>query len=277
MVAVVLALAASVIWGTTDFAGGMLTRRLPLAGVTIISQASGFVLLLVTLGFSRTIDWRSAWLGAIGGVALGIGLACFYAALARGTMSIVSPITACAAVVPVALALGTGERPSAVALAGSGIALGGAILASFEEHSSKESGRSDAVVLAVAAALAFGIWIYFLGRGAQDGSAFSTLIGARVGGVTVLVTWAIASGSSLRMGARLASVVALVGLGDLAGSALFALATQHGLIAVVAVVGSLFPVVTVVLAYLVLHERISRVQRVGVAVALFGVAVVAAA
>ena len=237
MAAILLALASTVIWGTTDFAGGMLTRRLPLAGVTVISQASGFVLLLVILAFSRTIDWRSAWLGAIGGVALGIGLACFYAALARGTMSIVSPITACAAVVPVALALGAGERPSVIALAGSGIALGGAILASFEERSSKESGRSNAVVLAVAAAFAFGIWIYFLGRGSHDGSAFSTLV----------------------------------------GSALFALATQHGLISVVAVLGSLFAIVTVMLAYLILGERISRVQRVGVIVALCGVAVVAAA
>ena len=277
MAAILLALASSVIWGTTDFAGGMLTRRLPLAGVTVISQASGFVLLLVILAFSRTIDWRSAWLGAIGGVALGIGLACFYAALARGTMSIVSPITACAAVVPVALALGAGERPSVIALAGSGIALGGAILASFEERSSKESGRSNAVVLAVAAAFAFGIWIYFLGRGSHDGSAFSTLVGARVGGLTVLLAWAIASRSSLRMGARSASVVAIVGLGDIAGSALFALATQHGLISVVAVLGSLFAIVTVMLAYLILGERISRVQRVGVIVALCGVAVVAAA
>jgi drug/metabolite transporter (DMT)-like permease len=277
MVAIFLALAASLTWGTTDFAGGMLTRRLPLAGVTIISQASGFMLLLVLLAFSRTVDGRSAWLGGIGGVALGIGLACFYAALARGTMSIVSPITACAAVVPVTLALAAGERPSTLALAGSGLALGGAILASFEEHTSVESGRSDAVGLAVAAALAFGVWIYFLGRGSHDGSALSTLLGARIGGLTVLLAWAIASRSGVRMAAGAASIVALVGLGDLAGSALFALATQHGLIAVVAILGSLFPVATVMLAHAVLRERISRVQQVGVAIALAGVAVVAAA
>ena len=129
----------------------------------------------------------------------------------------------------------------------------------------------------MAAAFAFGIWIYFLGRGSHDGSAFSTLLGARVGGLTVLLAWAIASRSSLRMGARSASVVAIVGLGDIAGSALFALATQHGLISVVAVLGSLFAIVTVMLAYLILGERISRVQRVGVIVALCGVAVVAAA
>ena len=99
MAAVLLALASS--RGIADFSGGMLTRRMPLAAVTVLSQAAGFVLLLVLLGFTRGLDWHSAWIGAIGGIGGGVGLACFYAALARGTMSIVSPITACSAIVPV--------------------------------------------------------------------------------------------------------------------------------------------------------------------------------
>jgi len=277
MAAVFLALASSLTWGVADFSGGMLTRRMPLAAVTVFSQAAGFALLLVLLAFSRGVDWHSAWIGALGGLGGGAGLACFYAALARGTMSIVSPITASSANVPVGLAIGAGERPSTLALCGSGVAFGGAVLASFEERASSERGRSNAIVLAVAAALAIGVFIYFLGRGSHDGSALSTLVGARVGSLTLLTTWAIASGSSLRTSARLAPVVALVGLADVSANALFALASQHGLIAVVSVLGSLFPVVTVVLAHLVLRERISRVQRVGVAVALVGIAVVAAA
>jgi drug/metabolite transporter (DMT)-like permease len=192
-------------------------------------------------------------------------------------MSIVSPITACSAIVPVGLAIGAGERPTALALAGSGIALGGAILASVEERSSNEQGRSDAIFLAIAAAVAIGVFIYFLGRGSHGGSALSTLVGARVGSLTLLLTWAVTSGSSLRTGRRLAPIIVLIGLADVAANALFALASQHGLIAVVSVLGSLFPIVTVVLAHLVLHERISTVQRVGVVVALVGVAVVAAA
>jgi drug/metabolite transporter (DMT)-like permease len=277
MLAIALALASSITWGVADFSGGMLTRRLPLAAVTVCSEAAGLVALLIVLGFSRRFDLHSAWLGAIGGLGGGVGLACFYAALARGTMSIVSPITACSAVVPVGLALGAGERPSTLALAGSGVALGGAVIASFEERSSAERGRSDAVLLAVAAALAIGIFIYFLGRGAQDGSALSTLVGARIGALTVLLTWALATKSSLRPGVRLAPVVALVGLADVSANALFAFASQHGLIAVVSVLGSLFPVVTVLLAHVVLRERISGIQQLGVAVALVGVAVVAAA
>ncbi len=206
----------------------MLTRRLPLAAVTVFSQAAGFVLLLVVVAFSRSLDWNSAWIGAIGGLGGGVGLACFYAALSRGTMSIVAPITACSAIVPVGLALGAGERPSALALAGSGIALGGAVLASLEERSSAERGRSDAVFLAVAAALAIGVFIYFLGRGSHGGSALSTLVGARVGSLTLLTIWAVASGSSLRTSARLAPVVVLVGHADVSANTLFALASQHG-------------------------------------------------
>ena len=277
MVAVLLALASSITWGVADFTGGMLTRRMPLAAVTVFSQGAGFVLLLDVLAFSRGLDWHSARIGVIAGLGGGAGLAFFYAALARGTMSIVSPIAACSAIVPVGLALTAGERPSALALAGSGVALGGAILASLEERSSSERGRSDAVFLAIAAALALGIFIYFLGRGSHDGSALSTLVGARVGSLALLLTWALASGASLRANARLAPIVLLVGLGDVSANALFAFASQHGLIAVVSVLGSLFPIVTVVLAHLVLHERISHVQRVGVAIALIGVAVVAAA
>src|SRR5712691_1324989 len=104
MAAVLLALASSVTWGVADFSGGMLARRLPLAAVTVFSQAAGFVLLIVVVAFSRSLDWHSAGLGAVAGLGGGAGLACFYAALARGTMSIVAPITACSAVVPVGLA-----------------------------------------------------------------------------------------------------------------------------------------------------------------------------
>lgn len=277
MAAVLLALASSITWGVADFSGGMLTRRLPLATVTVGSQAAGFVLLLVLLAFSPGLSWHSTWLGAIGGLGGGAGLACFYAALARGTMSIVSPITACSAIVPVALALGAGERPSSLALAGCGIAVGGAVLASVEERSSNERGRSDAIVLAVAAALAIGVFLYFLGRGSQSGSALSTLVGARIGSLTLLAVWAVATGSALKPTGRSAAPIALVGLADVAANALFVVASQHGLIAVVSVLGSMFPIATVALAHLVLHERISRVQRAGVAIASIGVAIVAAA
>ena len=277
MRAVLFALASSLMWGVADFSGGLLTRRLPLAGVTIVSQATGFVLLLAVLAVDGHVNGRSLWIGVIAGVGGGAGLACFYAALARGTMSIVSPITACSAVVPVALSLGTGERPSGLALAGSAVALAGAVLASAEERGARDTGRRDAIVLAVGAAAAIGVFVFFLGKAASQGSVLSSLVGARIGSLTLLLGWAALTGASLRVGRPAALSIALVGLGDVAANALFALASQRGLLAVVSVLGSLFPVVTVVLAHMLLHEHISRLQRAGVAVALVGVAIVSAA
>jgi len=277
MDAVALALTSSLVWGIADFSGGMLTRRLPLAAVTVLSQAAGFALLLALAAGSRTLDTTSAAIGAVGGLGGGAGLACFYSALARGTMSIVAPITACSAVVPVALSLARGERPSALALGGSAIALTGAVLASAEERSAADRGRRQAIVLAVLAALAIGVFIFFLGRASQEGSALSALLGARLGSLGILLGWTVATRSTLRIPSRAVVPIALVGLADVSANTLFALASQRGLLAVVAVLGSLFPVVTVILAHLVLGERISTVQRVGVAVALAGVAMVSAA
>src|SRR5581483_6588253 len=246
MGAVLLALASSLTWGVADFAGGVLTRRLPLAAVTLLSQSAGFALLLVLVAATRDVDAAALWLGALAGVGGGAGLACFYAALARGTMSIVSPVAACSAVVPAG-----GRRAGA-------------------------RGQRDAVPLAVGAALAFGVFVFFLGRAARDGSALSALVGARLGSLGLLGSWALVTGATLRVAAGALPAVAAVGLADVAANALFALASQRGLLAVVSVLGSLYPVVTVLLAHLLLAERLSPLQRAGVVVALAGVATVSA-
>ncbi len=277
MLGVLLALASSVTWGVADFSGGLLSRRNALAAVTVVSQSAGFALLVIVVLATRRLDVHSAWLGAIGGLGGGAGLACFYGALARGTMSIVSPITACSAVVPVALALASGDRPSPVALAGALVALVGAVLASAEERTAGDRGRRDAIVLAIGAAFAIGLFVFFLGKAARDGSVLSALFGARIGSLALLLVWASATRSTLRLRGSALLLVPAVGLADVAANTLFALASQHGLLAVVSVLGSLFPVVTVVLAHILLRERISPVQRLGVAVALVGVAVVSAA
>src|SRR6185437_15601738 len=133
-VGLLLALASSVVWGAADFSGGSLTRRLPTLAVTVISQAAGFVVLLVAIGVRGDVNGRSLALGLLAGVGGGVGLATFYRALSLGTMSVVSPLVACGAVVPFAIALATGERPAAVALFGAAAALAGAVLASVEER-----------------------------------------------------------------------------------------------------------------------------------------------
>jgi drug/metabolite transporter (DMT)-like permease len=277
--ALALALGSSVAWGAADFAGGSLSRRLPVLGVTLVSQAAGFVALIVAVVLRGEVGSRSFLLGIVAGLGGGLGLAAFYRALSLGTMSVVSPIAACGALVPFALSLATGERPSRLAVAGAVAALAGAVLASLEERraASHSPDRARAVVLAVVAAVALGLFVYFLGLGSRQGDALSTLFGARVGSLTVIVAVALILRAPVRIPRSSLAAVAAVGLADVSANALFALASRQGLLALVSVLGSLYPVVTVLLAHVLLGERLTRTQRLGVVLALAGVAVIAAA
>jgi drug/metabolite transporter (DMT)-like permease len=275
--ALVLALGSSVVWGCADFGGGSLTRRLPVLAVTVLSQAAGFVALLVALGVRGDLGTRSFALGVIGGAGGGIGLAAFYKALSLGTMSVVSPIAACSAVVPFAVSIATGERPAVFAIAGAVLALAGAVLASIEERRSSSPERARAILLAVVTAGALGLFVYFLGLGSREGDALSTLVGARVGSLGVLVLLAVGGRASLRLPVRTLAAVAAVGLADVTANALFAFASGHGLLALVSVLGSLYPVMTLFLAHVFLHERLTPPQQLGVGIALAGVIAIAAA
>ena len=273
--ALVLALGSSIVWGTADFAGGSLTKRLPAFAVTVVSQAAGFVALAVVVAFHGDIGGRSFALGLLAGLGGGAGLAAFYRALSLGTMSVVSPVVACGAVVPFGISIATGERPSWLALAGAMAALGGAVLASVEERRASSPARARAIVLAVVAAIALGLFVYFLGLGSRHGDALSTLFGARVGSLALLIVVASVRRASMRVPRRWLLAVTAVGLADVAANALFAFAAGHALLSLVSVLGSLYPVVTVLLAHVILGERLTRTQKTGVAVALAGVAAIA--
>ena len=270
--ALVLALASSVVWGAADFSGGLLTRRLPAFAVTVVSQGAGFVPLLVAVAVRAHVDLRSLALGLLAGVGGGAGLAAFYRALSLGTMSVVSPIAACSAIVPFVLAVATGERPRAIAAVGAVAALAGAVLASAEERRSASPERSRAIVLAVVAAVALGVFIYFLGLGSREGDALSTLVGARLGSLATLTAGVLVFRAPVRLPRAALAPVAAVGLLDVGANALFAFASGHGLLALVSVLGSLYPVTTVLLAHVVLGERLTPFQLAGVGVALAGVA-----
>ena len=270
-----LALASSVVWGAADFAGGSLTKRLPAFGVTLISQAAGFVGLLAAVGVRGEVGSRSLLLGLAAGAGGGIGLAAFYRALSLGTMSVVSPLVACGAIVPVVIALASGERPSALALGGAVVAVAGAVLASVEERRGDSPERARAVGLAVVAALALGLFVYFLGLGSREGDVLSTLFGARIGSLAALIVLAAALRAPLRIPRASLPAVAAVGVADVSANALFALANGHGLLALVAVLGSLYPVVTVLLAHVLLGERLTAPQKAGIGIALAGVLAIA--
>jgi drug/metabolite transporter (DMT)-like permease len=287
-----LGLSSGLCWGAADFFGGIQSRRLPALTVAFWSQAAGALALAVALavlavGGSRPVATGVAW-GVAGGVGSGLALALFYRGLAEGTMSVVAPVSACGAVVPVAAALLTGDRPDALA------AVTGVVLVSRPRPPSRGeqpprggSGRSGRVLaMALGSAVGFGLFYVFVDAGTASaagttGSRSSPLwviAGARASSLVMLSMIALVGrGSALRWPGRRIGPVALVGIGDTGANLLFAYAATTGSLAVVGVLGSLYPVATVVLARWLLGERLSGGQNAGVVLALTGVGLLAAA
>ena len=269
-----LALGSSVVWGTSDFIAGLKTRTLPAAAVVGWSQAIAVVVLTVVVAV--TGGWHFAgwpqW-AVLAGLSGTTALVCFYAALATGTMGVVAPIASLGVVVPVMLGLLAGEQPSAVAYVGMGVAVIGILLASGPELSGAVSARP--LLLAAVAALGFGITLFAIDRGARS-SLPQTLWGMRATSVLVFAIAALALRRTGGVTPRDLPVLALVGVADLSANALFATASSRGLVSVASVLGSLYPIMTVLLARIVLHERLRPVQVVGVGLSAVGVALIAA-
>lgn len=274
MLSVVLALGSSVTWGISDFVGGLQSRRWSVLSVLLVAQTTAVLLAgawVLLAGAALPSAEGVAW--AAGSGALGIaGLAAFYRGLAIGSMSIVAPVAATGAAVPVLAGVLGGERPAAVQVAGIVVALVGVVLAAREpgEHVDREVARA-ALGLALVAAVGFGTFLVGLKHAtAESGVGWSLLI-VRGVQVAILLGAVAVLRPPLARGPRALATLALVGAGDLAANAMFAAASTRGLLSVVAVLSSLYPAMTVVLARTVLKERVSRAQEAGVAAVLAGV------
>ena len=280
MLAISLALTASLSWGFADFLGGIKSRALPVLTVILFSQVAGLTLvtvILVASGHSAPGGDFAVWaaLSALAGLS---GLAAFYRGLAVGAMAVVAPISGLAAGVPVIFGLLTGERPSGAQGAGIVLALAGVALASRERvPENPESTRTAAGVgLALVAALGFG-GFFVLMKEASDPDPLWAIFANRVAGVTLLLAVAAAARPRVDLPMLESSQLVSIGLLDAGANALYAVATRHGLVSVVAVVASLYPVVVIVLAHLVLNERLRASQAGGVILALAGVSLISAA
>lgn len=277
--ALLLALASSALWGAADFFGGILSRRRAVALVVGAGQAVGLLGLLIGAAALGAFDDDRGylWWAAGAGLAGLVGLLCFYAALAAGTMGVVSPIAALGVVIPVLFGLAEGERPARIQLVGIVVAIAGVVLASGPELSGGAGLRP--LLLAGAAALCFGLTLYFIARGSES-SPLMTLVAMRVVSVSALalaaaVAWARGRRSWAALDRRDFLLVAAIGIADAAANLAFGEASTRGLVSIVGVLGSLYPVATVLLARVLLHERLGRAQAVGVAGALGGVALIA--
>jgi drug/metabolite transporter (DMT)-like permease len=276
--AVLLALAASLTWGFADFGAGIVARRLPVFVVAGVVESAGLVVsaaVVLALHESPPSARQFAW-AAFAGVVGVVGLAAFYRALSVGAMGIIGPITATAAIVPVAYGLARGERPSTLQDAGVALAIVGVVAASLERVPDRRRRRfGPGVGLALAAALCFGWALVGLSRAAPGGTAWSVFT-MRAAAVPLVLGVVLVSKPPLRASARALGLLVVVGLGDTFATLLYSIATTRGLLSVVAVLASLYPIVIVVLARVLLTERVARAQLGGVAVALAGVALISA-
>jgi drug/metabolite transporter (DMT)-like permease len=281
MLAPALAIGASIAWGGSDFAAGLASRRLPLLAVLVGSQAAGLALLLGLLAFTGEGPPPAA--GALAAVGAGVvelaGFAALYKGLALGPMSVVAPISSAAAIVPVTASVAAGERPATAAVLGMGLALTGAALACATrgDDEFRRPGRLvPGAALALVSALCFGAFFLAMDAAtAAAGPAWAVALNRSTSVAVLLVAVAVMRPRLSFARADLASV-ASVGVLDGAANALFAFALTEGLTSTVSVLGSLYPVTTVVLAALLLDERVAPRQAAGLTSVLAGIALVSA-
>lgn len=272
-----LALSSSVFWGTSDFFAGLKSRTIAPPAVVAVTQGFALVALSVILlvrhtGFSPSFTADGPLWAIAAGLAGASGLVCFYTALASGTMGVVAPISSLGALVPIFLGLLSGEHPSVTAWVGMAVAVAGAALASGPEMSGAVPARP--VILAAVAAVGFGLALYCLDRGARY-ALLETLWGMRVTSVCLFLLVALVVRTTGGIRSRDLPALAVIGLADVTANGLFAFASSRGMVSVASVLASLYPVVTLFWARVILSERLRGIQMLGVAMTLFGVVAIA--
>jgi drug/metabolite transporter (DMT)-like permease len=274
-VAIALALISSVLWGTSDFIGGTVSKRLPSSTVLLWSSLAALpfiaVVTVVTgnLQFSgTTVGW-----GIVAGVSCSLGIVALYRGLATGVMGVVAPIASTSVLVPVLVGFLRGDGPGPVRSIGIAIAICGVILAGGPHLRLFRTGGHRPILLALAAALGIGISLLAVANGSSD-NALSTLLVMRLVYPTLLIVVVLVTRAPKVTAPGDLWATSAAGIGDALAVTLYGIATRSGALPVVAALSSLFPVTTLVLARQIEHERLEREQAIGVALALVGVLIV---
>jgi drug/metabolite transporter (DMT)-like permease len=273
MFALTLALGASVAWGASDFLGGLASRRLPVIVVLLGAQAVGLALAAAVWGFAGGgLSPGVMALGAAAGLAELAGFACLYRGLAIGEMTAVAPLAALTAVLPVLLAVGGGEHVAALEAGGMVLAVLGSA-ATAAEPAGRRVVRGAG--LGLGAAVCFGAFFVLLGQASEAGGPAAVLAG-RMASVVVLAIAVCAAPASGRPARPDALAIALLGALDVAANFAYAGAAAGGADASVAVLASLYPLTTVLLARALLRERLGASRLVGVVAVLGGIVLISA-
>jgi drug/metabolite transporter (DMT)-like permease len=272
MRSIALALGASLTWGFADFFGPLKGRTLGALRALVYVQVGGLVVIALIVAIrGKGPEHLGALLAIPAAISGTLGLYAYYRGMAVGAMSIVAPIAGISAAVPVIFGIATGDRPSAWQWLGIAAALGGVFLASREPG----KGRRVAAGVGLALLAAIGFGGYFPPMHAAGVADFwwASLIFRMTSASVVFAVVAIKR-PSLAAPPVQVSILALIGIGDMLGNLLFAAASTSGLVSITSVLASLYPIVTVVLARLVLKERVARTQEAGIALTLAGVALI---
>jgi len=270
-----LALFSSLLWGTSDFYGGKLSKKHPALAVTGASQAIGLVIgviivLVSTSWIKPDLSWDGYFLSGVMAGSLGfIGLVAFYSGLATGRMGVVAPISAMSVLIPITIAFINGEQPTSLQILGMSIALLGAVCASGPEIKGGLAVRP--IMLAVIAACGFGGAVTFIAKGSTT-SAIMTMTTMRLTTFIVALFLFIRFRSVGGLSKKNLPILILIGGADFAGNLLLGVATTKGLVSVAVVLGALYPIITALLAYKFLNEILHKIQYLGIAFAITGVA-----
>jgi len=274
MRSIALGLSASLTWGFADFFGPLKARTLGVLRVLVYVQLGGLVAiaLIVAIRWNGPggLDALFAIPAAISGT---LGFYAYYRGMAVGAMSIVAPIAGISAAVPVIFGIATGDRPSLWQWLGIAAALGGVFLASREPD---RGGKVAAGVgLALLAAIGFGGYFPPMHAAGNADFWWASLF-FRMTSTSIILAAVAIRRPSLAVAPIQVPLLALIGIGDMLGNLLFAAASTSGLVSITSVLASLYPIVTVLLARLVLGERVARSQEAGIALTLAGVALISA-
>jgi drug/metabolite transporter (DMT)-like permease len=278
--ATLLALFSSLLWGTADYHGGKLSKTHPAIAVLGVTQAIGLIfgvgLVLVNGDFSHNAFGADGYFipGALAGILGYCGLICLYAGLSTGRMGVVSPISGLSALIPVAYAYFVkGDRLSIILSIGAALAIVGAFLASGPELS--QGLPIKPLILALGAACGFGTALVFMAIGSQ-GSALMTMVMMRA--TTLLISIGIFAKYKTLGGLsfKQSPILIFIGCADFLANLLLGIATTKGNLTLSMVLGALYPIFTALLAFQFLHERLHRIQYLGIFAAVSGVAIISA-
>jgi drug/metabolite transporter (DMT)-like permease len=283
-----LGLAAAVLYGTGDFLGGLATRRVPVLAVLLLAQTAGVIVALPAAAIwpGQASPAGLVW-GTGAGLIGGAGVIIFYLGLAAGPMSVVAPVSGLVStVLPVAVALAEGERPGTGVYAGALLCLAAVVLTSRTGDGTRAGsprapgrrlpGAARALGYGIASGTAFGLFFLLIRNAGQSGQLWP-VAAARIGELAVVLITAAVLGRSLRpRGAhgRLLLAAAAAGAIDVTANICYVAATRTGMFGLAVVLASLYPAATVLLARVVLGERLRRIQRAGLGLAAIGIILV---